>query len=53
MIDIQKIKKFLLRYTKKEEGGKQPKTKEVKQRTANFIVYGILGLLFIVGFLDH
>lgn len=50
MIDIQKIKKFLLRYTKKEEGGKQPKTKEVKQRTANFIVYGILGLLFIVGF---
>lgn len=47
---LVKIKKFLLRYTKKEKGGKQPKTKEVKQKTANFVVYGILGLLFIVGF---
>ncbi|MGT2888372.1 conjugal transfer protein [Streptococcus didelphis] len=47
---VIKIKKLLLRYTKKEKGGKQPKTKEVKQKTANFVVYGILGLLFIVGF---
>ncbi|ESR10138.1 conjugal transfer protein [Streptococcus iniae] len=47
---LVKIKKFLLRYTKKEKGGKQPKTKEIKQKTANFVVYGILGLLFIVGF---
>ena len=47
---LQKIKKFLLRYTKKEKGGKQPKTREVKQWTANFVVYGILGLLFIAGF---
>ncbi|HEP5146539.1 TPA: conjugal transfer protein [Streptococcus pyogenes] len=47
---LVKIKKFLLRYTKKEKGGKQPKPKEVKQKTANIIVYGILGLLFIVGF---
>lgn len=47
---LVRIKKFLLRYTKKEKGGKQPKTKEVKQKTANFVVYGILGLLFIVGF---
>ncbi|VDC43514.1 hypothetical protein FMV2238Y02_20190 [Streptococcus canis] len=48
---LVKIKKFLLRYTKKEKGGKQPKPKEVKQKTANIIVYGILGLFFIVGFL--
>ncbi|OHY29348.1 conjugal transfer protein [Streptococcus parauberis] len=50
MYYLVKIKKFLLRYTKKEKGGKQPKTKEVKQKTANIVVYGILGLLFIVGF---
>ncbi len=49
MYYLVKIKKFLLRYTKKEKGGKQPKTKEVKQKTANIVVYGILGLLFIVG----
>lgn len=47
---LVKIKKFLLRYSKKEKGGKQPKPKEVKQKTANIIVYGILGLFFIVGF---
>ncbi|GAA5395730.1 conjugal transfer protein [Streptococcus uberis] len=47
---LVRIKKFLLRYTKKEKRGIQPKTKEVKQKTANFVVYGILGLLFIVGF---
>ncbi|MDV5976894.1 UNVERIFIED_CONTAM: conjugal transfer protein [Streptococcus canis] len=47
---LVKIKKFLLRNTKKEKGGKQPKPKEVKQKTANIIVYGILGLFFIVGF---
>lgn len=48
---VIKIKKFLLRYSKKEKEGKPPKTKEVKQRTANMMVYGILGLLFLVGFL--
>lgn len=47
---LVRIKKFLLRYTKKEKGVKQPKIKEVKQKTANFVVYSILGLLFIVGF---
>ncbi|MGJ0023442.1 conjugal transfer protein, partial [Streptococcus dysgalactiae] len=47
---LVKIKKFLLRYSKKEKGGKPPKTKEVKQRTANIMVYGMLGLLFLVGF---
>lgn len=47
---LVRIKKFLLRYTKKEKGVKQPKTKVVKQKTANFVVYGILVLLFIVGF---
>lgn len=48
---VIKIKKFLLRYSKKEKEGKPPKTKEVKQRTANMMVYGLLGLLFLVGFL--
>lgn len=47
---VIKIKKLLLRYTKKEKEGKQPKTKEVRQRTANIIVYSILILLFVVGF---
>lgn len=47
---LVKIKKFLLRHSKKEKEGKQPKLKEVKQKTANIIVYGILGLLFTVGF---
>ncbi|HHK2025570.1 TPA: conjugal transfer protein [Streptococcus pyogenes] len=48
---VIKIKKFLLRYSKKEKEGKPPKTKEVKQRTANMMVYGLLGLLFLVSFL--
>ncbi|GAA0054103.1 conjugal transfer protein [Streptococcus canis] len=47
---LVKIKKFLLRYSKKEKGGKPPKMKEVKQRTANTMVYGMLGFLFLVGF---
>ncbi|MFI3886756.1 conjugal transfer protein [Streptococcus parauberis] len=47
---IEKIKKLLLRYSKKEKEGKQPKPKEVKQKNVNFLVYGVLVILFIVGF---
>lgn len=45
-----KIKKFLLRYAKKEKEGKPPKTKEVKKKTAHVLVYGFLSLFFIIGF---
>lgn len=47
---IEKIKKLLSRYSKKEKEGKQPKPKEVKQGTVNLMVYGFLFLLFTVGF---
>ena len=47
---LVKIKKLLLRYSKKEKEGKQPKPKEVKQKNVNFLVYGVLVILFIVGF---
>ncbi|MCD3380014.1 conjugal transfer protein [Streptococcus equi subsp. zooepidemicus] len=48
---VIKIKTFLLRYAKKEKEGKPPKAKEVRQRTANIIVYGLLGLFFLIGLL--
>lgn len=47
---VIKIKTLLLKYSKKEKTGKQPKVKEVKQGTVNLMVYGFLFLLFIVGF---
>ncbi|HGD6160778.1 TPA: conjugal transfer protein [Streptococcus agalactiae] len=48
---LVKIKKFLLRYSKREKSGKQPKIKELSQKTVNFFVYGFISLLFLVGFL--
>ncbi|HEN0128871.1 TPA: conjugal transfer protein [Streptococcus agalactiae] len=47
---IERVRSILLKYSKKEKNGKQPKVKEVKQGTVKFFVYGVLVLLFIVGF---
>ncbi|ELY5748230.1 conjugal transfer protein, partial [Streptococcus iniae] len=46
----ERVRAILLKYSKKEKNGKQQKVKEVKQGTVNLFVYGVLFLLFIVGF---
>lgn len=51
MNSIEKVRSVLLKFSKEDKKSKQPKVKEVRQGTVNFIVYGVLFFLFCVGFL--
>lgn len=48
---VTQIKQYLVKFSKKEKRGKQPKVKEISKRSANLIVYGLLLVFFMVGFL--
>lgn len=47
---ITQIKVFLMKFSKKEKQGKQPKVKELSKRTANIMTYGFLLFFVFIGF---
>lgn len=48
---ITQIKAFLMKFSKKEKQGKQPKVKELSKRTANIMTYGFLLFFVFIGFI--
>lgn len=48
---ITQIKTFLMKFSKKEKQGKQPKVKELSKRTANIMTYGFLLFFVFIGFI--
>ena len=48
---ITQIKTFLMKFSRKEKQGKQPKVKELSKRTANIMTYGFLLFFVFVGFI--
>lgn len=48
---ITQIKAFLMKFSKKEKQGKQPKVKELSKRTANIMTYGFLIVFVFLGFI--
>ena len=48
---ITQIKAFLMKFSKKEKKGKQPKVKELSKRTANIMTYGFLLFFVFIGFI--
>ena len=46
---ITQIKVFLMKFSKKEKQGKQPKVKELSKRTANTMTYGTLFFFVFIG----
>lgn len=48
---ISQIKVFLMKFSKKEKQGKQPKVKELSKRTANIMTYGFLLFFVFIGFI--
>lgn len=48
---ITQIKAFLMKFSKKEKQGKQPKIKELSKRNANIMAYGFLFFFVFVGFI--
>lgn len=46
---ITQIKTFLMKFSKKEKQGKQPKVKELSKRTANIMTYGFLLFFVFIG----
>ena len=48
---ITQIKVFLMKFSKKEKQGKQPKVKELSKRTANIMTYGFLLFFVFIGFI--
>lgn len=49
--DLTQIKAFLMKFSKKEKQGKQPKVKELSKRTANIMTYGFLLFFVFIGFI--
>lgn len=48
---LTQIKAFLMKFSKKEKQGKQPKVKELSKRTANIMTYGFLLFFVFIGFI--
>ena len=48
---IAQIKAFLMKFSKKEKQGKQPKVNELSKRTANIMTYGFLLFFVFIGFI--
>lgn len=48
---ITQIKAFLMKFSKKEKQGKQPKVKELSKKTASVMTYGFLLFFVFIGFI--
>lgn len=48
---LTQVKTFLMKFSKKEKQGKQPKVKELSKRTANIMTYGFLLFFVFIGFI--
>ena len=48
---ITQIKTFLMKFSKKEKQGKQPKVKELSKKTASVMTYGFLIVFVFLGFI--
>lgn len=48
---ITQIKTFLMKFSRKEKQGKQPKVKELSKRAASLMTYGVLLFFVFIGFI--